>query len=156
MSTPLWLSGSLRPFLYSSAYSCHLFLIFFASVRSYHFCVLSCLSLHEIFPVSNFLKEISSVPIRLFSFLCILHLRRPSYLSLLFSGILHLIEYIFPFLPCLSLPFFIHLFVKPRQINTLSSCINFSWGWFWSLPPVQCYEPLSIILQALYLPDLIP
>ena len=33
--TPLWLSGSLRPFLYSfSVYSCHLFLIFLASVRS--------------------------------------------------------------------------------------------------------------------------
>ena len=32
--TPSWLSGSLRSFLYSSVYSCHLFLISFASVRS--------------------------------------------------------------------------------------------------------------------------
>ena len=35
--TPLWLSGSLRPFLYSSVYPCHLFLIFYASVRSLPF-----------------------------------------------------------------------------------------------------------------------
>ena len=36
--TPLWLSGSLRPFLYSSSvYSCHLFLISSASVRSMPF-----------------------------------------------------------------------------------------------------------------------
>ena len=27
---------------------------------------------------------------------------------------------------------------------------------FWLLPPVQCYQPPSIVLQALCLPDLIP
>ena len=35
--TPLWLYGSLRSFLYSSVYSCHLFLIPSASVRSIPF-----------------------------------------------------------------------------------------------------------------------
>ena len=35
--TPSWLSGSLRSFLYSSVYSCHLFLISSASVRSVPF-----------------------------------------------------------------------------------------------------------------------
>ena len=34
MITPLWLSGSWRSFLYSSVYSCHLFLLSSASVRS--------------------------------------------------------------------------------------------------------------------------
>ena len=33
---------------------------------------------------------------------------------------------------------------------------SFSWGWSWSLPPVQCHEPPSIILQAICLSDLIP
>ena len=47
---PSWLSGSWRPFLCSSVYSCHLFLISSASVRSYHFCPLLCPSLHEMFP----------------------------------------------------------------------------------------------------------
>ena len=38
VTTPLWLSGSLRPFLYScSVYSCHFFLISSASVRSLPF-----------------------------------------------------------------------------------------------------------------------
>ena len=38
VTTPLWLSGPFRPFLYSSAvYSCHLFLISSASVRSLPF-----------------------------------------------------------------------------------------------------------------------
>ena len=35
--TPLWLSGSWRSFLYNSVYSCHLFLISSASVRSLPF-----------------------------------------------------------------------------------------------------------------------
>ena len=35
VTTPLWLSGSLRPFLYSSSgHSCHLFIIPSASIRS--------------------------------------------------------------------------------------------------------------------------
>ena len=38
VTTPSWLSGSLKPFfLYSSVYSCHLFLTFYASVRSIEF-----------------------------------------------------------------------------------------------------------------------
>ena len=55
---PLWLSGSLRSFLYSSSvYSCHLFLISSASVRSIQF-------LSFIVPVFvwNVREEISSLP----------------------------------------------------------------------------------------------
>ena len=69
---------------------------------------------------------------------------------------LHLIGYTFPFLPWFSFLFFVQLFVKPPQTTTLPSCVSFSLGWFCSLPPVQYYEPLSIVLQALCLPDLIP
>ena len=50
VTTPSWLSGSLRPVLYnSSVYSCHLFLISSALLGSYHFCPLSSPSLHEMF-----------------------------------------------------------------------------------------------------------
>ena len=45
--TPSWLSGSWRSFLYSSVYSCHLFLISSAFVIPYYFCTLSSPSLHE-------------------------------------------------------------------------------------------------------------
>ena len=50
VTSPPWLSGSLRSFLYSSSvYFCHLFLIYSASVRSYYFYPLLCPSLHEVF-----------------------------------------------------------------------------------------------------------
>ena len=51
MTTPSGLSKSLDLFLYSSfVYSCHLFLISSASVRSLQLLSLLCPSLHEIFP----------------------------------------------------------------------------------------------------------
>ena len=69
---------------------------------------------------------------------------------------MHLVGYISLFLPCLLLLFFPQLFVRPPQTTILCSCISFSLGWFWSLLPVQCYEPLSIVLLPLCLPDLTP
>ena len=84
-------------------YSCHLFLISSASVRSIPF-------LSFIVPifawntplVSNFFEEISSFPFCFCLFLCIDHLRRLSNFSLLFIGTLHSDGFIFPFLLCLS------------------------------------------------------
>ena len=89
-------------------------------------------------------------------FLCIDHWGRISYLSLLFFVTLHSNGYIFPFLLCLSLLFFSQLFARPPETTILAFCICFSWGWSWSLPPTQCHEPPSIVLQALCLSDLIP
>ena len=45
---------------------------------------------------------------------------------------------------------------KASSNNYFTFFTFLSWGWFWSLPPVQCYEPLSIVLQAFCLSDLIP
>ena len=61
--TPSWLSGLWRSFLYSSSvYSCHLFLISSASVRSIQFLSFFCIHLCMMFlGISNFLKEISSL-----------------------------------------------------------------------------------------------
>ena len=43
MTAPLWTLGPSSPFLHIfSVYSCHLFLISSASVRSYHFCPFWC------------------------------------------------------------------------------------------------------------------
>jgi len=68
--------------------------------------------------------------------------------------------------PCYSLELFIQMgifFLFPLLFTSLpfsalckaSSailpfCISFSCGWSWSLPPVQCHEPLLIVLQVLY------
>ena len=151
---PLGLSGSWRSFLYSSSvYSCHLLLISSASVRSIPF-------LSFIMPIFAwnvplvsliFLKRSLVFPILFYSsILCTDHWGRLSYLSLLFFGTLHSNGCIFPFLLCLSLVFSSQLFLRPPQTAILPFCISFSWGWSWSLPPVQCHEPLSIVLQALY------
>ena len=98
-----------------------------------------------------FLKRSLVFPILFFPlFFGIDHQGSLSYLSLLFFGTLHSNGYIFPFLLCLSLLFFSQLFARPPQTTILPFCISFSWGWSWSLPPVQCHEPPSIVLQALY------
>ena len=106
--------------------------------------------------ISNFLEEISMGKIS-FSFycfpliLCIDRWGRISYLSMLFFGTLHSNGYIFPFFLCFSLLFFSQLFVRPPQTAILLFCISFPLGWFLSSPLVQCYEPLSIVIQELCL-----
>ena len=101
-----------------------------------------------------FLKRSLVLPFQLFSISLHWLRGRLSYLSLLLFGTLHSNGYIFPFLPCLSLLFFSQLF-KASSDTILPFCISFPWGWFWLSPPVQDYKALSIVLQALCLPDLI-
>ena len=88
LTTPSWLSGSLRSFLYSSCmYSFHLFLISSTSTGLFRFCLLSCSSLGEVFPWhfqfswSRLWSSLLLFP----SVLCIVHWR-PSCPSLLFFG----------------------------------------------------------------------
>ena len=119
--TPSWLSGSWRSFLYSSSvYSCHLFLISSASVRSipflsfiepifaWHIPLVSLIVLKRslVFPFYRF-------PL----FHGIDHEGRLSYLSLLFLGTLHSNGNISPFPLCFSLLLFSHLFVGPLQTS---------------------------------------
>ena len=60
--TPSWLSESWRSFLYSSVYSCYLFLTSSASVRSIPFCpLLSSCCMNCSLGNTNLLEEISSV-----------------------------------------------------------------------------------------------
>ena len=60
--TPSWLSGSWRSFLYSSVYSCHVFLISSASVRSRHSVFYRAhLCMKCSLGISNFLDEIFSL-----------------------------------------------------------------------------------------------
>ena len=133
-------------------YSCHLFLISSASVRSLPF-----LSFFEpifawnVHLVSLILLKRSLVfPILLFSSIS-LHwsLKEGFLISLLFFGILQSNGYIFPFLLCFWLLFFSQLFVRPPQIAILLFFISFSWRLSCPLSPVQCHELLSIVHQAL-------
>ena len=123
-------SGWWRSFFCSfSVYSCHLFLIISASVRSLPF-----LSFIEPIFAWNvplvsliFLKTSLVFSILLFPlFLCIDRWGRLSYFSLLFFGTLHSNGYIFAFLLCFSLPFFSQLVQPITSImsSSPSSCYH--------------------------------
>ena len=108
--------------------------------------------------ISNFLEEISSLSHSLV-FLCFFGLiaEEGFLISPCYSLELCIqmgISFVFSFAFCF--PFFSAIFVRPPQTTVLPFCISFSWGWSSSLPLVQCHEPLSIVLQALCLSDLIP
>ena len=109
------------------------------------------------FRIWNSSAEIPSPPLALFVVMLTKaslslhdHLGRFYYLSLLFFGTLDSNGYIFLFLllPLASLLF--SAICKASLDNHFPFCISFYWGWSCSLPPVQCHEPLSIVLQALY------
>ena len=148
-----------RRFPYSSVYSCHLFLISSASVKSLSLLsfIVPILTWNVPFLSPIFLKRFLIFPILLFSSIS-LHwsLKKASYLSLLFSGTLHPVGPIFPFLPCFLLPLFPQLCVQPPQMTSLPSWNFGGKRSFWSPPLIQCYKSPSIVLQALSLPDLIP
>ena len=83
MITPSWLSESWRSFLDSSSvYSCHLFLIYSASVRSLPFLCFIEFIKHSL-SISNFLEDISGLSILLFSSTSLHWLPRKAFLSLL-------------------------------------------------------------------------
>ena len=123
----------------------------------YFFCVF-LLPLLSIFCLLDFLQFLSFiVPIFVPLISPIFLKRSPVFLILLFSSIsLHCslkvfldllailwnsaFSWVYLCLLCLQLLFFSQLFLRPPQTTTLPSCISFSLGWFWSLPPLQCYE----------------
>ena len=128
---PSWLSGSLRSSLCnSSVYSCHLFLISSASVRSLPFLSFIVPIFAWNVPLVSliFLKSyIKSFPFYCFPLLLFIdHWGRLSYLPLLFSGTLHSDGYIFPFLLFLSLLFYSQLSGRPPQTIIWPFCISFS------------------------------
>ena len=103
--------------------------------------------------IFNFLEE--SFPFYCFLiFLCVDHLGRLSYLSLLFFGTLNSNGYIFPFLLCLLLLF--SAICKASSDNYFAFLHFFFLGMVLITLPVQCHEPPSTVLQALCLSDLIP
>ena len=138
VTTPL--SQSLRLFLYSSPmYTCHLFLISSASVKSLPFLsfIMPIFAWNVPYISPIFLKKSLIFPILLFSSISLHCSLKKVFLSLLlFSGALNSVGYITPFLLCFSCLLFSQLFVRPPQTTISPFCISFSWGWSWSLPPV--------------------
>ena len=121
--TPLWLSGSWWSLLYSSVYSCHLFLISSASVRS-----------------TPFLSFIVPIFAWKFPLVFLIFLTRSlvhSIVSLYFFALIteegflispvHWNGYICPFLPCLLHLFFSQLFVRSSQKPFCLFAFVFPW-----------------------------
>ena len=111
-----------------------------------------CPSLHEIVPVVSiiFLKRSLVSPILLFASISLPWSLNKAFLSLL--AILFNSTFRWEYLSFSPLPFASLLFsaiYKAFSDNHLPFCISFSWGWYWSLPPVQCHEPLSIVQMHL-------
>ena len=148
----------MKIFFYSpSVYSCHLFLTYYASVRSNKGLFLSFIE--PIFawniPLVSliFLNRSLVFRILMFSYIYLHWSLSKAFLSLL--AILWNSAFRCLYLS-FSLLFFSQLFVRPPQTAILPFCISFSWGWSWFLSPVQCHEPLSIVHQAVCLSDLVP
>ena len=163
--TPPWLSGLWRSFLYSSSvYSCHFFLISSASVRSILFLSFIVLIFAWCVPLVSpiLLKRSLVFSILLFPSICLHWSLRKAFLSLL--AVLWNSAFRWDYLSFSPLPLAPLLFsaicswdnYSTPQTTILPFCISFSWGWFWSLPPVQCHKLPSRALQALCVSNLIP
>ena len=141
----------MKIFFYSySVYTWHLFLIFSASVRTIQFLSFIVPIFASNVPlISNFLEEIFSLSLsNVFLYFFALIIEEDFLISPCYSLKLCIQGLYLSFLLCLSLLFFSQLFVRLPHTTILPFCIPFSWGWSWSLPPVQCHEPSSIVLQT--------
>ena len=106
--------------------------------------------------ISNFLQENVDFLILLFSSIFLHWSLRKAFLSLfaiLWNSIQMGLSFLF-FFAFTSLLF--TAICKASSDNHFAFCISFSWEWSWSLSPVQCHEPVYIVLQALCLSDIIP
>ena len=157
VTTPSWLSGSLRSFLYNySVYSFRLFLVSSASIRSLLFLsfVVSIFGWNVplIFPI--FLMRSLVFLLLLFSSVSLHCSFKKAFLSLLAILWNFALSLVYLSLsPLLFAPLLSLAICKAYSDNRFASCISFSLGWLCSLSPVQHYEPLSMVPQALCLLD---
>ena len=139
-------------------YPCDLFLISSASIRSLPFlsfiAPIFAWNVPLVSPI--FLKRSLVFPILLFSSIYLHCSFNKSSLSLL--AILWNSAFIWVYLSLSLFPFASLLFSATCKASSDNhfTFLYFSWGWFWSPPPVLCYKPPSTVLQALCLSYLIP
>ena len=151
-----WLSRSLRSFLYCVCIFLppllNLFCFFQVLIISFLYHAHPCTNSLDI---STFLEEILSFPFYFFPlFLSIVHLRRPSYISLLFSGTLHSVGYIFS-----PMPFTFLLSSAVCKTSSDNHFVLLHFFFFVMVLVTTCCTMLwtsILILQELCLLDLIP
>ena len=154
LTTPSWFSWSLRPFMYSSLYSCCHFLNSSASVRSLLFLSFFVpMLVWNILIMSNFLKEISSLSHLLFSSTSLNCSLKKAFLFLLAILWNSAFSWVYLFLSPLISTFLSYLISIFRQ-SFFFLVILLHWDDFSHC--LLCYKPLSIVLKAFCIPDLIP
>ena len=126
-STPSWLSGSLTSFLYSSSvYSCHLFLVSSASVRSLPFLSFIVPLVAPILLSNLYFLQFYYFPLILAVFTYEDFLIFPCYSPELCTPLC--ISFFFSF--AFHFSYFLSCF-KASSGNPIFSHIYFSWEWFW-------------------------
>ena len=140
VTTSSWSFGSITFFFfYCSVHFCHLFSVSSASIRSlpFLFFIVPIFAWNVPLAYPIFLKRSLVFPIILFSSISLHCSLRKAFLALLSILWNSAISWVYLSLPPLPFGFFFsQLFVKPPQTTTSPSCISFSLGWFWSLPPI--------------------
>ena len=148
--TPLWLSGSLRSFFYSSSvYSCHLFLISSASIKSIQFLSFIEPIFARNVPLASlmFLKRSLVFPILLFSSVSLHWWQRKLFLSLLailFNSVFRWICLSFSPLPLTSLLY--SAICKSYSDNHFAFWHFFFLGMVLITASCAVFEHLSIVL----------
>ena len=102
------------------------------------------------FGISDFLEEIPSLShsvVFLYFFALITVKAFLSLLAILWNSAFKWVYLSFPHLPFTS--FLFSAICKASSDNHLPFCICFSWGWFWLLPPIQCYQMLLSLWRLL-------
>ena len=150
---------ALKIVLYSSSvYYCHLFLVSSSSVRSIPFLSFNCAHLcMKCSPgISNFLEEISSLSHSVVLLYFFTLITERGFLISPYYSLKFYIQMAISFLFSFAFHFFSPLFVRPPQTSILLFCVSFFGGWSYSLSPIQCHEPPSIVHQVLCQLDLVP
>ena len=154
VTTPSWLFRFLRAFLYSSSvYSCHLFLISSVSVGSLPFLSFIVLILTWNIPLLSpiFLKQFLCFPISivfLYFFHCSL---KKAFLSLL------AVLWVYLSLSPLPFAFFVFSAIYKASFDNYFAFLHFSFfGMVLVTASCTVLQTSFIVLQELYLPDLIP
>ena len=139
-------------------YSCHLFLIPSPSIRSLPFLsfIVPIFAWHVPLISPIFLKRSLVFPLLLFSSISLHCSLKKDFFSLLAILCNSAFNWVGPSLSPLPFASLSSVVFKDSSDNLFAFLHFFFFGWFWSLSPVQYYELLSLILQALCLPDLIP
>ena len=141
----------IKIFLYSSVYSCHLFLISSASIRSIPFlfyCAHLCMKCS--LGIYNFLEEISSLSHSIFLYFFALITEESFLIAPCYSLKLCIqmgISFLFSF--ALTSPLFSAI-CKASSDNHFAFLHFFFLGMVLIKDSCKCYDPLSVVLQALY------